>query len=72
LTGGLELGLEWAGLGTTAWQVEKDEYARKVLAKHWPEAKRYEDIFNFGKEVVNHEGVTQAVEPVGIICGGFP
>jgi DNA (cytosine-5)-methyltransferase 1 len=34
--GGLELGLERAGLGPVLWQVEKDAYCRAVLAKHWP------------------------------------
>lgn len=38
--GGLELGLEWAGLGHVAWQVESDPYCRAVLGRHWPEADR--------------------------------
>jgi len=42
--GGLELGLEWSGLGKTVWQVERDDYCLKVLAKHWPEVRRYTDV----------------------------
>lgn len=45
--GGLELGLERAGLGRVVWQVEKDAYCRAVLAKHWPEAERFEDVLAF-------------------------
>jgi len=61
--GGLELGLERATGGRTIWQVEQNEYARAVLAKHWPQAKRYEDV----REVGAHN-----LEPVDILCGGFP
>jgi len=60
--GGIDLGLERAGM-TCAWQVEIDPYCQKVLAKHWPEVKRYEDI----REV----GATN-LDPVDLICGGFP
>jgi DNA (cytosine-5)-methyltransferase 1 len=61
--GGLELGLEWAGLGPVMWQVEKDPFCRSVLAKHWPHVPRYVDV----KEV----GARQ-LEAVELICGGFP
>lgn len=61
--GGLELGLEWAGVGATAWQVERDPWARSVLAKHWPDVPRYDDV----------RTVTAAtVSPVEVLCGGFP
>jgi len=60
--GGLELGLERAGLGPVKWQVELDPYCRAVLAKHWPSARRYEDVRTVGA----------GLDPVEIICGGFP
>ena len=41
--GGLELGLERAGM-EVIWQVEIDEWCRRVLAKHFPDAVRYGDV----------------------------
>lgn len=61
--GGLELGLEWAGLGHTVWQAEQDDFCRAVLQKHWPDAKRFEDV---------REVTSESAEPVDLICGGFP
>ena len=61
--GGLELGLEWAGLGETVWQVEIDPFCRSRLAKHWPSVKRYEDVKAIG---------SCDLCPVDLICGGFP
>ena len=60
--GGLELGLERAGM-EVKWQVEINEFCRRVLEKHWPEVPRYGDI----REVRAHN-----LEPVDLICGGFP
>ncbi|MCK9568534.1 DNA cytosine methyltransferase [Candidatus Pacearchaeota archaeon] len=60
--GGFDLGLERAGM-TVKWQVEIDDFCNKVLAKHWPNVKRYRDV----KEVGKHN-----LEPVDLICGGFP
>lgn len=59
--GGFELGLERAGLGPTLWQVEINEFCRRVLAQHWPHATRYEDVTR-----------PRDYAPVDIICGGFP
>lgn len=62
--GGFELGLERAIPGAkTIWQVEQNPFCQKVLAKHWPDAKIYNDVRNITKDTV---------EPVDILCGGFP
>ena len=61
--GGLELGLERAGLGPVVWQVEKDESCRNVLTRHWPEATRYDDVRSVG---------AANLPPVDLVCGGFP
>lgn len=61
--GGLELGLEQTGGFKTKWQIEIDPYASAVLAKHWPNVKRYSDITTIDGG---------ALEPVDLICGGFP
>jgi DNA (cytosine-5)-methyltransferase 1 len=61
--GGLDVGIELALGGETIWQVEQNEYCRQVLAKHWPNVRRYEDV----KEVGAHN-----LEPVDCLIGGFP
>ena len=62
--GGLELGLEMTGHFKTVWQVEIDDYARKVLAKHWPDVRRHDDVCTFPTE--NQDWSCD------VICGGFP
>ena len=43
--GGLGLGLERAIPGARiAWQVEQNPFCRQILKRHWPDAKRYEDV----------------------------
>jgi DNA (cytosine-5)-methyltransferase 1 len=61
--GGLELGLEWAGVGNTVWQVESNLFCQKVLAKHWPDAQRFDNVRDVG---------VHNLSPVDVICGGFP
>jgi DNA (cytosine-5)-methyltransferase 1 len=61
--GGLELGLERAGLGPVLWQVECDDYATRVLERHWPDATRHRDVRGVGRHNLSR---------VDLICGGFP
>ena len=42
--GGFELGFEATGRFETLWQVEQDKYASQVLAKHWPDVHRHDDV----------------------------
>lgn len=60
--GGLDLGLERAGL-KCQWQVENDPYCIRVLTKHWPDIPRYGDV---------RELSGSTLEAVDVICGGFP
>lgn len=62
--GGLELGLERAGVGRVVWQCEIDTFARSVLARHWPDVTRFEDVRTLG--------TTIDVPAVDVLCGGFP
>src|SRR6185312_32662 len=59
--GGFDLGFERAGF-EIKWQVEIDPFCRAVLAKHWPDVRRYEDVRTVGAEL----------ERVDVVCGGFP
>lgn len=61
--GGFDLGLGRAGM-VCKWQVEIDEYANSVLAKHWPNVPRHGDVRTFPSA----EGDWN----VDVICGGFP
>jgi DNA (cytosine-5)-methyltransferase 1 len=65
--GGFELGLERSGGFQTVAQCEIDPYCNKVLAKHWPEVKRYGDIRELTADRLAADGIT-----VDAICGGFP
>lgn len=61
--GGLDLAVEAFFDAETVWHCEFDPEPSKVLAKHWP-------------GVPNHGDITavdwSTVEPVDILCGGFP
>ena len=59
--GGFSLGLERSGMHTIAF-CERNEFCRRVLARHWP-------------DVPCHTDIKQLNMPTGsadVVCGGFP
>lgn len=61
--GGFELGFESTGRFETLWQVERDKYASQVLAKHWPDVHRHDDVCTWPNETA---------KPVDVLLAGFP
>jgi DNA (cytosine-5)-methyltransferase 1 len=61
--GGFDLASEWMGWDNV-FQVEWDSYCQKVLAKNFPNVKRYGDIKEF--DGTKYRGL------IDIISGGFP
>jgi len=61
--GGFDLAAQWMGW-ENVFHCEKDEWCRKVLAKNFPNTKRYEDIKEFNAKEYRGR--------VDIISGGFP
>ena len=61
--GGLELGLEQALGAHKVFQCERDAFARRVLAMHWPGVQRHDDITQLTPE---------QIPPAAVWCGGFP
>jgi site-specific DNA-cytosine methylase len=59
--GGLERGLEMCGLGPVMWQCEIDPCARAVLAEHWPDVRRYDDV----------REIDASVARTDVVAGGF-
>lgn len=64
--GGLDLGLDRAGL-ICVGQVELDEFCRRVLAKHWPEVPRHDDVRS-----ATEWWRAIARPTVDVVVGGFP
>lgn len=61
--GGLEKGIATALEATVKWQVESDAYCRSVLARCWPNVRRFGDVRDVGASMLG---------TVDILCGGPP
>ena len=66
--GGFSLGLEATGGFETVAFCDIEEYPRKVLQKHWPYVKQYEDIKELNYEKLKADGLL----PIHIVTGGYP
>lgn len=64
--GGMDLGLERAGM-TVVGQVEIDPHRRDILARHWPEIPRHDDV-----KTTTTWWTARRRPHVDLICGGFP
>lgn len=60
--GGFDLGFEMAGV-ETVWQCEKKSFCLDILAKHWPDVPRTDDITKV---------VADDIPEAEIWAGGFP
>jgi DNA (cytosine-5)-methyltransferase 1 len=78
--GGFDLGFRRAGF-LVQWQVEIDPFCRAVLAKHWPNVRRFEDVRECcgnPQRCWTHDGRCadcgrrDFLPHVDVICGGFP
>lgn len=62
--GGFSKGFTDAGMTCVA-QVEIDPWCRRVLAKHWPDVPKFEDVREFALK-------PDPALACDVICGGFP
>ena len=79
--GGFDRGFEMAGL-RCLWQVEIDAKCRQVLAGHWPDVQRWEDVRDVGQHNLNqltlfvggsrvNRSLTQVCEMHRMMLGGY-
>lgn len=66
--GGFDIAAEWAGFETVG-QCEIDDFACRVLEKHWPGIPRWRDIRTLTKEGFHEK---TGLWTVDVLSGGFP
>lgn len=64
--GGMSLGLQRAGMEIVG-QCEIEPFCRAVLAKHWPDVWRHDDVRTLTADAVQRE-----CGSVDLVCGGVP
>ena len=64
--GGIELGLERAGMKTVG-QVEIDKWCQRVLKKHWPTVPLHDNVLT-----APQWWASESRPNVHVVCGGFP
>lgn len=64
--GGMSLGLERAGFNVVG-QVEINPWCRRVLAKHWPDVPRHDDV-----RTALDWWLSEPRPPVRLVAGGYP
>ena len=84
--GGFDLGFERAGM-SVVWQAEIDEWCRRVLRGHWPDAAIYDDVRAVGSGAFDEGqrgdagsvgagkaagGRCESGGAIDLLCGGFP
>ena len=65
--GGIDLAAEWAGFETVG-QCEIDDFATKVLEKHWHNVPRWRDVRDVTVKSVREKGIKE----ITLLSGGFP
>jgi len=65
--GGFSLGLERTGGFEAVAFCEIEPFCRRVLAKHWPNVRCYDDVRTLTADALARDGIV-----VDAICGGFP
>ena len=60
--GGLDIAAEWAGFKTVAF-CERDDFCQKVLKKHWPNVRIFDDVRTID---------TSELPRIELLHGGYP
>jgi len=69
--GGFDLGFSWASI-ETLWQVEKSEFCRTILERHFPHAKRHKDVREVGAKNLCKVDIISGGSPCQDISGASP